>query len=192
MAPDADPSQLTKAERIALLDAILQRLPPTADGIRVHAGSEEASLLWEATVDSFANGIWVGTILCAQATCERVLAGLVSLREPPGYALKGPRGWQNWGLGKLIAHVREHRWVEADLLDSVTELCEARKPYDHFRLPFDTGTKGRQVADALVDEGWDADPRAVQERILSAHAFRSARTTLHLYFGDHVRGPFQA
>ena len=97
---------LTQAERIALLDVTLHELPPPVGGVRMQVGGEEAELLWEATVDSFAGGVWVATILCAQATCERVLAGLVSLRELPGYGIEGPKRWQTWGLGKLIDHVR--------------------------------------------------------------------------------------
>lgn len=148
-------------------------------------------LLWEATVDSFASGVWVATILCAQATCERVLAGLVSLRELPGYGIEAPKRWEKWGLGTLSAHVRKQGWVPTDLLNDVDVLCEARKPYGHFRRPFDAGTIGRQVADALVEEGWEADPTAVRQRILSQEALRAARTTLRLYFGDYARGPFE-
>jgi len=111
-------------------------------------------LLWDATVDSFASGVWVATILCAQATCERILAALVSIRELPGAGIEGPRNWQKWGLGTLIKHVRNQGRVPEDLLNEVNVLCEARKPYGHFRHPFDKGTIGRQVAVALEDEGW--------------------------------------
>jgi hypothetical protein len=135
--------------------------------------------------------VWVAAILCAQATCERVLAGLVSLRELPGYGAEAPKRWQAWGLGTLIAYVREQGWVPTDLLDAVNVLCEERKPYGHFRRPFDAGTIGRQVAEALADEGWLADPVAVRERLLSEAALRAARTTLRLYFGDYARGPFE-
>jgi hypothetical protein len=129
--------------------------------------------------------------LCSQATCERVLAALVSLRELPGAGIEAPKNWQKWGLGTLITHVRRQGWVPADLLDAVQVLCEARKPYGHFRFPFDAGTIGRQVAEALEDEGWGADPMTVRERILSQEALQSARTTLRLYFGDFARGPYE-
>lgn len=186
-----DPSKLSRAERTALLDIALRELPPTVDGGRLHVGGEEAVLLWEATVDSFADGIWVATILCAQATCERVLAALVSLRELPGYGIEAPKQWQKWGLGKLIAHVGEQGWVPADLLDEVTVLCEARKPYGHYRRPFEEGTISRLVAEALCIKGADVNPTALREQILSQEALRSARTALTLYFGDYARGRFQ-
>jgi hypothetical protein len=82
-------------------------------------GGEEAGLLLAATVDSFVAGVWVATILCAQATSERVLAAIVSLRELPGYGFEGPRGWEGWGLGRLIRHVLQQGWIPADLLDDV-------------------------------------------------------------------------
>jgi hypothetical protein len=65
----------------------------------------------------------VATILCGQATCERVLAGLVSLSELPGAGIIGPKGWERWGLGKLIGHIRSLGWVPDDLLDNVTQGC---------------------------------------------------------------------
>lgn len=148
-------------------------------------------LLWDATVDSFASGVWVATILCAQATCERVLAALVSLRELPGAGIKGPKNWEKWGLGRLIKHVGVQGWVPEDLLDEVDVLCEARKPYGHFRFPLDPGTIARQVAVALESEGWEADPMAVRERILSQAALQAARTALRLYYGDFFGGPYE-
>ena len=76
------------------------------------------------------------------------------------------------------------------MLDDVDVLCETRKPYGHWRRPLDTGTIGRQVAEVLEAEGWDADPVAVQQRILSQKALHAATTALRLYLGDHGRGPF--
>jgi len=149
-------------------------------------------LLWYATVDSFAGGIWVATILCAQATCERALAGVVSLRELPGSGIEAPKGWEMWGLGKIVSHVRKQGWVPADVLAEVQVLCEARKPYGHWRRPFDPGTLGRQIADELQQEGSDEDPHELRERILAQEAHRSARTALRLYFGDYDKGPFDA
>ena len=156
---------------------------------RALIGGEEAYLLWEATVDSFAQGVWVATLLCSQATCERTLAGLVPLRELPGYGVTTPKGWEKWGLGTLIEHVRKHALVSADLLNEVEVLCEARKPYGHWRLPFDPGTIGREVADALDEESWETDPEETRQRILSQKALHAATTALLLYFGDYARGP---
>lgn len=189
-AVTVDPSKLTPEQRIALLEATLPELGDCPEG-RILVGGEEAQLLWHTTVDSFAGGIWVATILCAQATCERALAGIVSLRELPGYGIEAPKGWEKWGLGTIVKYVRKQGWVPADVLDDVEVLCEARKPYGHWRRPFDPGTLGRQIADEL-EQGSDEDPFELRERILAREAHRSARTALRLYFGNYARGPFDA
>jgi hypothetical protein len=182
-----DPTTLTPRQRIALVEATLSELADSAGGILV--GGEQAELLWHATVDSFAGGIWVATILCAQATCERALAGIVSLRELPGHAIAAPKGWEKWGLGTIVKHVRKQGWVPDDMLDDLEVLCEARKPYGHWRRPFDPGTLGRQIADEL-QKGRGVDPFKLRERILAEEARRSATTALRLYFGDYAQGPF--
>jgi hypothetical protein len=187
---EVDPSSMTSVQRIALLDGALRALPSHGHG-RVLVGGEEASLLWNATVDSFSSGVWVATVLCAQATCERVMAGLVSLRELPGHGLEGPKGWEKWGLGRLIGHVRTQGWVPEDVLGEVAVLCETRKPYGHFRRPFEAGTLGRDVADALKRSDWVANPTVVQQQILSRTAHHAAVTAMRLYFGDYARGPFE-
>ena len=190
-AVEIDPNQLSTNDRVALLDETFARVRTgVSDEGLLLVGGEEAGLLLAATVDSFVAGVWVATILCAQATSERVLAAIVSLRELPGYGFEGPRGWEGWGLGRLIRQVRQQGWIPADLLDDVEVLCEARKPYGHWRRPMDPGTIGRQVAEALRHEGWDADPEPIQARILSQEALRAARTALRLYYGDFGRGPF--
>lgn len=119
-----DPSTLTPQQRVALLETTLAELENPSNGW-VLVGGEDAQLLWYAPVDSFTAGIWVATILCAQATCERALAGIVSLRELPGYAVEAPKGWEKWGLGTMLKHVRGQGWVPDNVLDDVEVLCEA-------------------------------------------------------------------
>ena len=74
---------------------------------------------WQATVDTFAAGIWVATILCAQAVAERVLAGILALQELPGRPGNPPKGWEGWGMGGLLRHVRERGWPPDDLLEEL-------------------------------------------------------------------------
>jgi hypothetical protein len=185
-----NPSVLLPPERIALLDEVYQPLRAQFHEGQILVGGEEAQLLWEATVDCFAQGIWVATLLCAQATCERTLAGIISLGELPGAGISGPRGWERQGLGALIGHVRQYGHVPADVLDAVEELCETRKPYGHWRLPFDPGTIGRAVADALMGGSSDDDATAIRERILSQNALQGALAALRLYYGNYGWGPY--
>jgi hypothetical protein len=185
-----NPSVLLPPERIALLDEVYQPLRAQFHEGQILVGGEEAQLLWEATVDCFAQGIWVATLLCAQATCERTLAGIISLGELPGAGISGPKGWERRGLGALIGHVRQYGHVPADVLDAVEELCETRKPYGHWRLPFDPGTIGRAVADALMGGSSDDDATAIRERILSQNALQGALAALRLYYGNYGWGPY--
>jgi hypothetical protein len=185
-----NPSVLLPPERIALLDEVYQPLRAQFHEGQILVGGEEAQLLWEATVDCFAQGIWVATLLCAQATCERTLAGIISLGELPGAGISGPKGWERQGLGALIGHVRQYGHVPADVLDAVEELCETRKPYGHWRLPFDPGTIGRAVADALMGGSSDDDATAIRERILSQNALQGALAALRLYYGNYGWGPY--
>jgi hypothetical protein len=185
-----NPSVLLPPERIALLDEVYQPLRAQFHEGQILVGGEEAQLLWEATVDCFAQGIWLATLLCAQATCERTLAGIISLGELPGAGISGPKGWERQGLGALIGHVRQYGHVPADVLDAVEELCETRKPYGHWRLPFDPGTIGRAVADALMGGSSDDDATAIRERILSQNALQGALAALRLYYGNYGWGPY--
>ena len=178
------------AERIGLLDEVYQARREKFPAGQILVGGEEAQLLWESTVDCFAQGIWVAALLCAQATCERTLAGIISLGELPVAGIRGPKGWEGKGLGSYISHVRKAGRVPNEELDEVEWLCEARKPYGHWRLPLDSGTIGRAVAEALR-AGMEDDPFVIRERILSQNALRGARAALLLYFGDHARGPYE-
>jgi hypothetical protein len=183
-----NPSVLLPPERIALLDEVYQPLRAQFHEGQILVGGEEAQLLWEATVDCFAQGIWVATLLCAQATCERTLAGIISLGELPGAGISGPKGWERQGLGALIGHVRQYGHVPADVLDAVEELCETRKPYGHWRLPFDPGTIGRAVADALMPQPERSAGRTrCTEALLRQLRMGAVLGRLGVRLGDPVR-----
>jgi hypothetical protein len=191
-APDPNPADLSPQQREARLNTVLADLraghSTAAGGLIV--GGREAHLLWYATVDAYIAGNWVATILCGQATCERVLGGLVSLNELPGAGIIGPKGWERWGLGNLIKHIRSLGWVPDDLLDDAMEVCEVRKPFGHWRRPLDPGTPGRRVADQL-HTNWDLDPEELEERLIAADAERAAVTALRLYLGGYGVGPYE-
>lgn len=86
---------------MALLEELFQDLAARFLEGPVLVGGEEARLLREATVDSFTQGVLVATLLCAQAACERALAGLISLRELPAAGIAAPEGWDR-GLGRIL------------------------------------------------------------------------------------------
>ena len=187
IAMTPNPAAMTEQERIIFLDDVLDDLRPRHAQGTIVIGGQEATILWEATVDAFVAGNWVAALLCAQATCERVLAGLVSLHGLPGLLGSEPKNWEKWGLGRLIEHVREQRWVESELLDDVAVVCELRKPFGHWRRPVDAGTVGRRMIDRLkVDPNTEPDLVA----LLAEDAAVAVTTALRLYFGNYFGGPF--
>ncbi len=186
-----DPVGLSLEERTALLDQVFEDIRDRhADGTML-IGGREATLLWEATVDAFVAGNWVASLLCAQATCERVLAALVSLHELPGYSCTAPKGWESWGLGKLLGHVRSQGWVETDLLDAVAVVCDRRKPFGHWRRPLALGTPYQRIAEQVgADQDDSISPEEAVVHLLAGDALFAAVTALRLYLGNYFGGPF--
>jgi hypothetical protein len=98
-----NPVEMSKQERMSFLGGVLDELRPRHAAGTLVTGGREALMLWEATVDAFVDENWVAALLCARATCERILGGLVSLHGMPGLAGSEPKDWERqWGLGKLI------------------------------------------------------------------------------------------
>jgi hypothetical protein len=100
-------------------------------------------------------------------------------------------------------HIRSLGWVPDDLLDNVTQVCEVRKPFGHWRQPLDPGTPWRRIAeqlsavpqlnpDELVERLAAADPDELVERLIAADAELAAVTALQLYLGGYGVGPFES
>jgi hypothetical protein len=70
-----NPVEMSRQERISFLEGVLDELRPRHAAGTLVTGGREALMLWEATVDAFVDGNWVAALLCAQATCERILGG---------------------------------------------------------------------------------------------------------------------
>lgn len=186
-----DPSVLTSEQRIELLHQAFEEAWPDPPEGWLLVGGPEVEHSWQATVDAFAGGIWVATILCAQAVAERVLAGMLALQELPGRAGNPPKGWEGWGMGKLLAHVREQGWIPDDLIAALDHLCEARKHWGHWKRPFHPGSLREQAVRTVLGQLVEEDVDAVHERLLSQEAHRGAVTAMRLYFGNYGRGPYE-
>jgi len=182
------PHQLDDQGRTRLLDETWREVASQHEGKVgfVRVGGQEAELLWSAAVDAFVAANWVATILCAQALCERTVAGLVSLNELPGAGYAAPKNWERMGLGELLKHTGA--WLPPELLEDVQALCELRKPYGHWRRPLDPGTIQHSVVSELEARGWEADPEDLREELLSNQALLAARTATRLYWGG-FQGP---
>ncbi|MBZ5736068.1 hypothetical protein K8Z61_16355 [Nocardioides sp. TRM66260-LWL] len=173
-----DPRRLDIDQRRALLDETYHKVMVANGGRYSLSAGPEADLMWDATMRSFEQGIWAGASMCAQAVCERTLASLLE----SWYALPPePKGWRQRGLGWLIGHHREHGLVDADLLDQMQFVCDARKPFGHWRLPMGEGSLERVGYEAHVQGGhW----REAQDVYVAKSAVLCAQTAIRTYFGD--------
>lgn len=187
-----DPSLITPDQRRELLEAAFQESWPDPLPGWLLLGGHEVEHIWQATVDSFVSGNWVATILCAQATCERTLAGIVSLQELPGRTGNPPSGWEGWGFGALLKYFRKQGWVPDDLLDELDHLCEARKPWGHWRRPLHKDSMHAKAAHIVLGQLFEEDFDDVHTRLLAQEAHRSAVIAMRLYFGNYGRGPYEA
>lgn len=173
-----DPRPLGAEQRVALLDAVYHSVLSANGGRYTLSAGPEAALMWDATLKSFAHGIWAATVMCSQAVCERTLASLLE----SWYALPPePKGWRMRGLGWLIEHHREEGLVVPSLLDQVQFVCDARKPFGHWRTPMEDGSLDRVGFDAhLQGDHW----QEAQEVYVAKSAVLCAQAAVRTYFGD--------
>ena len=173
-----DPRPLDSEQRKALLDETYHAVLTANGGRYSLSAGPEAELMWDSTLRSFVQGIWAGSIVCAQAVCERTLASLLET----WYALPPePKGWRMRGLGWLIEHHRESELVAADLLDQIQFVCDARKPFGHWRLPMDDGSLERVGYEAHLEGGqW----QEAQDVYVAKSAVLCAQTAVRTYFGN--------
>lgn len=100
-------------------------------GLLLNGGPETSWLLAEAS-HALVHGLWLASLLCSHAACERHLAGILSVDEE-----SLPPSWRRWGLGALLKEARERDLVPGDLLKPLDSLNETRKASAHFKPPMD-------------------------------------------------------
>lgn len=100
----------------------------------MHGGPETAFLLDEAA-NALVEGLWLASLLCSHAACERHLAGLLSMIED-----SLPSDWRRWGLGRLLVEAKQRAAVPHDLVDALDILNEVRKVSAHFKPPLHEGS----------------------------------------------------
>ena len=94
-------------------------------------------------------------------------------------------------MGRLLGYVREQGWVPQDLLEELDHLCEARKPWGHWKRPLHAGSLRVQALETVLGQLFEEEFGAVHERLLALEAHRSAVTSMRLYFGNYGRGPYE-
>ncbi len=136
-------------------------------GVLIHGGTEAVWLLDEAA-GSLAEGLWLASLLCSHAACERHLAGILSFDEE-----SLPRSWRQWGLGRLLEEPRSCDIVPPDLRAALTAMNEARRVSAHFKPPLHDGSLLRR---ALAMEEPDVSGLAESDAFA---AYETARTLVH-------------
>jgi len=77
-----------------------------------------------------------------------MVAGLFSLLLNDA----APKGWEKWGLGRLVPAAHERGWLSTELASDLLMLCDTRKVTGHFRLPTAQGTLDWRIAEMLPFE----------------------------------------
>lgn len=93
-------------------------------------GGPECVWLYQEAESAFILGLFLSSLLCSHASCERVLAAC--LQE---YEDDLDKRWPHWGLGPLAKSAHELQLIDDDLLTSLDQLTEARKVSAHFKPP---------------------------------------------------------
>ena len=90
-------------------------------------GGRASALLLEDALGSYVHRLFVATIVCSHASCERELAGRLEATTQPV-----PKGSERWGLGALLSHAEKHEWYSQPTLDALRKLNARRKDLYHF------------------------------------------------------------
>lgn len=89
----------------------------------------------------------------------------------------------------MIEHARKQKWVPYPLLNDVQALCDARKPWGHWRESFESESIQRRTLEASMGHVLEDDFNATRRRLLARAAHVSATTAMRLYFGNCRGGP---
>jgi hypothetical protein len=180
-----DPRPLEPATRVTLLDPVYNEVMQANGGTTWHTAGPEATLLWEATLETFAQGIWAATIVTAQAVCERTLGSLIHFR----YALNPPSKKElraNAGLGEYIDFCQKRDLISIALADSLRHVAEARKPFGHWKT-FDHPRSLERIGynGHTTGHHW----QEAQDIYVAKTALLCAQTAIRVHFGDLLNEP---
>jgi hypothetical protein len=165
-------SRAQRARRWQRIREVHERATYEDGGVGVHGGPETVFLLDEAA-SALVEGLWLASLLCSHAACERHLAGLLSLDES---AL--PRSWRAWGLGRLLVEARERDVLPAELVEPLEALNEVRKVSAHFKPPLHEGSLLRRAEDVKSDDFLQAASEL--SRADAFAAYETARSLMYL------------
>ena len=139
-----------RAARLAIVRKI-QRPFVTEHGW-LFVGGVEASWLYEEGIRTFVNGEHLAALLCLHSSCERAVAGALSMESPElGNKIK------RWGLGPLGDAAFKRKLIARKVHEGLKSITEKRNATAHFRFPLDErSVASRTFYDDLAPDDYDA------------------------------------
>ena len=143
-------------------------------------GGVEAVWLYEEACRSYMNGMYMAALLCAHASCERVLAGRLDW-----YEVRLPKDWVRWGLGRLAPAAFEAGLIDERLKDRILQLSELRKVSAHFKPPLAPNSIARRAVE-LFNLHPDLETEDGFDSLLRRDALSALETTTELLRGEQA------
>jgi len=169
-------SRRRRATRWLQVQAI--KAPFYREGGWLIPGGMEASWLYEESCFSYVSGAYLAALLCAHASCERVLAGcLISYEE------RLPKGWSMWGLGKLAPKAHELGLIDEPMRVQLHHLGDLRKVSAHFKPPLEPNSVASRALRQVVNDR-DIENEDEFDALLRTDALMAIKITTELLHGD--------
>ncbi|MFG2021981.1 hypothetical protein [Actinomadura geliboluensis] len=141
-------------------------------------GGAEVSWLYDEAERAFIDGLFLATLLCAHAACERALAGCL-LR----YEEELDRNWLRWGLGPLTKAAFERGLIDEQMKQDLQQVTELRKVSAHYKFPLEPNSVSRRAYEEFAETSTSSDEDAL-DAVLRRDALTSFRVATELLRGD--------
>jgi hypothetical protein len=126
----------TRQERVnRYLDIERTRKPFESDVGWFIPGGDEAWWLYEEAERAYISGLFLASLLCSHAACERALAGCLL-----DFQNQLDANWRRWGLTPLATAAKNLQIITADLEARLKDLAERRKVSAHFKPPLQSNS----------------------------------------------------
>jgi hypothetical protein len=165
-----------RAQRWADLRAV-QAPYDRAWGWLVPGGTEVVWLYDEAGL-AYVDGLFLATLLCAHAACERVLAGCLQM-----YPEQPDKNWLRWGLGPLAKTAFERDLIDSALRDDLAQVTEVRKVSAHFKPPLTPNTVMLRASERAETSTAQSDDELLDE-VLQDDAMFALKVATKLIRGN--------
>jgi hypothetical protein len=139
-------------------------------------GGVEAVWLYHEAERAYVHDLHLAALLCAHASCERVLASCLG-----SYEDRLDKNWTRWGLGPLTRAAREFGLIDDETRDQLILLTERRRVSAHYKPPLTPDSVMMRVVaqhpDGLADEDYI-------DEVLRRDAFYALTSATHLLRGN--------